>query len=110
MKQQPILSIDPDTSCCTTREKSYTNEQTKRALANRLSRIEGQVRGVKAMIDKNTYCNDVLNQIAAVQSALHGVSRILLKDHMKNCVMEQIREGDEQVLDELFYTLKKLMK
>ncbi|MDH4619977.1 CsoR family transcriptional regulator [Brevibacillus invocatus] len=76
----------------------------------RLNRIEGQVRGIKGMIEKDTYCDDVLNQIASVQSALNGVGKLLLEHHMKSCVMERIQEGDTEVLKELMTSITKLMK
>lgn len=90
--------------------KSHHPEKVKIDLATRLSRIEGQIRGIKGMIERDTYCDDVLNQIAAVQSALNSVGRILLEHHMKCCVIERIEQGDEQVVDELLATIKKLMK
>ncbi|GAF09561.1 hypothetical protein JCM16418_3705 [Paenibacillus pini JCM 16418] len=62
------------------------------------------------MIEKDTYCDDVLNQISSVQSALNGVGKLLLEHHMKSCVMERIQEGDNQVIDELLVTINKLMK
>ncbi|MCY9588729.1 metal-sensitive transcriptional regulator [Paenibacillus chitinolyticus] len=82
----------------------------KNNLVSRLNRIEGQIRGVKGMIEKDTYCDDVLNQIAAVQSALNSVGKLLLEGHMKSCVIERIQEGDTDVIDELLVTVNKLMK
>ncbi|MEV5026971.1 metal-sensitive transcriptional regulator [Paenibacillus sp. LPE1-1-1.1] len=79
-------------------------------LTKRLNRIEGQIRGVKAMIEKNTYCDDVLNQIAAAQSALNSVGKLLLEGHMKSCVIERIQAGESEVIDELLVTVNKLMK
>ncbi|SHF43404.1 DNA-binding transcriptional regulator, FrmR family [Seinonella peptonophila] len=96
--------------CCSPEKSSHHSQQEKRALTSRLNRIEGQIRGIKAMIDRDTYCDDVLNQIAAVQSALNSVGRVLLESHMKSCVIEKIQDGDAQVLDELLVTIKKLMK
>jgi CsoR family transcriptional regulator, copper-sensing transcriptional repressor len=82
----------------------------KSNLTSRLNRIEGQIRGIRKMIDNDTYCDDVLTQIAAVQSALNSVSRILLEGHMKTCVLERIQEGDHEVIDELLTTVHRLMK
>lgn len=65
---------------------------------------------MRRLIENDTYCDDVLTQIAAVQSALNSVSRILLEGHMKSCVVERIREGDEEVIDELMVTVNRLMK
>ncbi|OPA74594.1 CsoR family transcriptional regulator [Paenibacillus selenitireducens] len=90
--------------------KSHHSDKTKSNLISRLNRIEGQVRGVKGLIEKDTYCDDVLNQISSIQSALNGVGKLLLEHHMKSCVVERIQEGDHDVLDELITTMNKLMK
>ncbi len=90
--------------------KSHHSEKLKSDLTARLNRIEGQVRGVKGLIDKDTYCDDVLHQIAAIQSALNGVGKLLLAGHMKSCVFERIQEGDHEVIDELLKTMNTLMK
>ncbi|TFE02418.1 metal-sensing transcriptional repressor [Jeotgalibacillus salarius] len=82
----------------------------KKNLTTRLNRIEGQVRGIKGMIDKDTYCDDVITQIAATQSALNSVSKLLLEGHMKSCIVDRIQEGDMEVVDELLVTMKRLMK
>jgi DNA-binding FrmR family transcriptional regulator len=90
--------------------KSHHSDKVKANLISRLNRIEGQVRGVKGLIEKDTYCDDVLNQIASIQSALNGVGKLLLEHHMKSCVIERIQEGDTEAIDELLITVKKLMK
>lgn len=90
--------------------ESHQTKKTKKNLMTRLNRIEGQIRGVKRMIENDVYCDDILNQIAAVQSALNGVSKILLEGHMRSCVVERIQEGDEAVIDELLSTMVKLMR
>lgn len=90
--------------------KSHHSDKVKVNLVTRLNRIEGQVRGIKGMIEKDTYCDNVLNQIAAVQSALNSVGKLLLENHMKTCVVERIQEGDPEILDELLITVNKLMK
>lgn len=97
-------------SCGTDNRKSHHSDKTKTNLLNRLNRIEGQVRGIKGLIEKDTYCDDVLNQISSVQSALNGVGKLLLEHHMKSCVIERIQEGEHEVLDELLITINKLMK
>lgn len=99
-----------DACCQETGRKSHHSDKMKNNLISRLNRIEGQVRGVKGLIEKDTYCDDVLNQIAAVQSALNSVGRLLLEGHMKSCVVERIQEGDHEVIDELLITVNKLMK
>ena len=100
-------------TCCTSNlqeRKSHHSEEDKKNLISRLNRIEGQVRGIKRLIEEDTYCDDVLTQIAAVQSALNSVGKLLLEGHMKSCVVERIQEGDEAVIDELLTTVKRLMK
>lgn len=91
-------------------QHSHHSEKTKTNLANRLNRIEGQIRGIKGLIERDAYCDDVLNQIASVQSALNGVGKLLLEEHMKSCVVEKIQEGDLGVINELLTTINKLMK
>jgi DNA-binding FrmR family transcriptional regulator len=90
--------------------KSHHSEKMKTNLISRLNRIEGQIRGVKGLIDKDTYCDDVLTQIAAAQSALNSVGRLLLEGHMKSCIVDRIQSGDHEVIDELLVTVNKLMK
>jgi DNA-binding FrmR family transcriptional regulator len=89
---------------------SHHSDKMKGNLQSRLNRIEGQIRGVKSMIEKDTYCDDVLNQIAAIQSALNGVGKLLLEGHIKSCVVERIQAGENEVIDELLTTVQKLMK
>ncbi|NIK79603.1 DNA-binding FrmR family transcriptional regulator [Paenibacillus castaneae] len=102
----------PSADCCDANapRKSHHSQEIKDNLTKRLNRIEGQIRGVKAMIEKDTYCDEVLNQIAAVQSALNGVGKLLLEGHMKSCIVERIQAGETEVIDELLTTVKKLMK
>ncbi|MBB6735211.1 metal-sensing transcriptional repressor [Cohnella sp. CBP 2801] len=90
--------------------KSHHSDKTKANLLSRLNRIEGQIRGIKGLIEKDTYCDDVLNQIAAAQSALNSVGRLLLEGHMKSCIVERIQAGENEVIDELLVTVNKLMK
>lgn len=90
--------------------KSHHSEKVKNSLISRLNRIEGQVRGIKGLIERDTYCDDVLNQIASVQSALNGVGKLLLEHHMKSCVVQRIQDGDQDVLTELMTTMNKLIK
>ncbi len=90
--------------------KSRHDEKTVRELVNRMNRIEGQVRGIKGMIERRVYCDDILNQISSAQAALHGVAWLLLEKHMKSCVTEQLQAGDKQVVDEVLKTIFKLIK
>lgn len=100
-----------DQSCeCGHKEVTIRSEKTKKDLIARLNRIEGQVRGIKGMVEKDVYCDDVLNQIAAVHSAMNSVSRLILNNHMKSCLVNRIQAGELEVVDELLYTIEKLMK
>ncbi len=82
----------------------------KEDLTKRMNRIEGQIRGIKGMIERNVYCDDVLNQISAAQSALNAVARILLESHMKTCVLERLKNGETEVVEEFTKTVSKMMK
>lgn len=85
-------------------------QQEKKALMNRLSRIEGQIRGVKSMIEEERYCVDILTQVAAVQAAFNGLTKEILASHIKGCVVKDIQDGNEDAVDELCELLKKLMR
>ncbi|XEC97352.1 metal-sensitive transcriptional regulator [Paenibacillus tarimensis] len=105
------MNTDPHETCLNPGErKSHHPDKVKNNLISRLNRIEGQIRGVKGLIEKDTYCDDVLNQISSIQSALNGVGKLLLEHHMKSCVIERIQEGDREVIGELLTTINKLMK
>lgn len=91
--------------------KAYSKgRKAQKALLNRLKRIEGQVRGIEAMIENDAYCNDVLIQSAAVNAAMNAFNKELLASHIRGCVARDIREGRDEVIDELVTTLQKLMK
>ncbi len=91
-------------------KKTERAEKDKKKLVNRLSRIEGQIRGIKKMIENDAYCNDVLIQSAAVGAAINAFNRELLSNHIHSCVVRDIREGKDEVVDELMVTLQKLIK
>ena len=95
--------------CCTGRTKERSPEEYK-SLVNRLSRIEGQIRGIKGMLEKDSYCVDILTQSAAVSAAMNAFNRELLSDHIHSCVVRDIRAGDEETVDELVGLIHKLMK
>ncbi len=95
--------------CCCRRTKVRTEDEYKK-LINRLSRIEGQVRGIKNMVEKNAYCTDILVQVSAVNAALNAFNKELLSSHIKTCVADDIRNGKDDTVDELVLTLQKLMK
>lgn len=92
------------------KKRSWQDDETVKQLVVRLNRIEGQVRGIKKMIEEDVYCDDVLNQISSVQSAIDGVTKLLLEKHMKSCVREQLFEGDDRVIDELLKTIFKMIR
>ena len=94
--------------CC--QKHTVRDEKHRKALLNRLKRIEGQVRGIEAMIENDAYCNDVLIQSAAVNAAMNAFNKELLASHIRGCVARDIREGKDEVIDELVATLQKLMK
>lgn len=86
------------------------DEKEYKDLVIRLNRIEGQVRGVKKMVEEDRYCIDILTQVTAVQAALNAFNRVLLSDHIKTCVVDDIKNGSEETVDELCTALQKLMK
>ena len=95
--------------CCGTRHKKRTEEEQK-ALLTRLRRIEGQIRGLEKMVENDAYCPDILVQSAAAGAALNAFNKELLASHIRTCVVEDIRDGKDEVIDELVATLQKLMK
>ena len=90
--------------------KTHRTDEQKKSLTNRLKRLEGQVRGLLKMIEDDAYCNDILQQSMSAASAIDGFNQELLGYHVKGCVTEGIKNGDEEVVDELLKTLRKLMK
>ena len=95
--------------CCCERTKERSEEEY-RCLVNRLNRIEGQLRGIRGMLDKNAYCPDILAQVAAANAALSSFGRELLANHIRSCVVQDIQAGREETIDELLGTLQKFMK
>ena len=93
--------------CCKTKVRS---EQEYKDLCHRLSRIEGQIRGIRGMVERDAYCVDILTQVAAANAALNAFNKALLAEHIKTCVAQDIREGRDETVDELVNTLQKLMK
>ena len=103
--------MEEEKSCCGGMDKTTLRQpEEKKKLLNRLKRIEGQVRGIQSMLEKNAYCTDILTQVAAVNAALNSFNKVLLADHIRTCVADNIREGNDEVIDELVTTLQKLMK
>lgn len=101
--------MSEEKECCCNKTKERSDKEYK-DLINRLSRIEGQIRGIKGMVEKNAYCPDILVQVAAANAALNSFNKVLLANHIKTCVTEDIKEGREETVDELVVTLQKLMK
>lgn len=93
--------------CCRTKVRS---EKEQKDLCNRLSRIEGQVRGIRRMLEEDAYCIDIINQVAAANAALNSFTKVLLANHIHTCVMEDVQAGSSEKVDELVKTLQKLMK
>lgn len=96
--------------CCCSHKTKERSEKEYKDLLNRLSRIEGQVRGIKGMVERDAYCTDILVQVAAINAALNSFNKVLLANHIKTCVCQDIRDGKEETVDELVATLQKLMK
>lgn len=94
---------------CCHKTKERTAEEYK-ALIHRLNRMEGQIRGIRRMVEEKAYCVDILNQVAAVNAALNAFSRELLCSHIRTCVAEDIRQGKDETIDELAQTIQRLMK
>lgn len=95
--------------CCCHKTKNRSEEEYK-SLIHRLNRIEGQVRGIRGMVERDAYCTDILVQSAAVTAAINAFNRELLANHIRTCVADDIRDGKDEVIDELVATLQKLMK
>lgn len=96
-------------NCCSKKTKKRTEDEHK-ALINRLNRIEGQIRGIKGMVEKDAYCTDIITQVAAATAALNSFNKELLSTHIKTCVADDIKAGKKETVDDLLATLQKLMK
>ncbi len=102
-------SVSGVPDCCRHKDKARAEKEYK-DLLNRLNRIEGQVRGVKRMLENNAYCIDIIIQVTAINSALNSFNKVILTNHMQTCVSDDIKNGGEEKLNELLKTLPKLMK
>lgn len=94
-------------SCHTSKERS---EKEYKDMINRLNRIAGQIQGIKGMVEKNAYCIDILTQVSAATAALNSFNKVLLSNHIRTCVAQDIRNGNEETIEELVSTLQKLMR
>ncbi len=95
--------------CCCHRTKQRS-EQEYTDLIHRLNRIEGQIRGIKSMVERDAYCPEILTQVAAANAALNSFNKVLLANHIRTCVAQDIRNGKDETIDELVATMQKLMK
>lgn len=96
-------------NCCCEKKKMRTDEE-KRALINRLSRIEGQVRGIKQMLEEDKYCIDILTQTSATSSALNSFAKEILESHIRSCVSEGVKNGDDEKIEELIYAIERFVR
>ena len=101
--------MEERTCDCAVKHK-HRQAAEEKDLFNRLNRIEGQIRGIKSMVEDERYCVDILTQVSAVQAALNSFNKVLLSNHIKSCVVEQIQEGNLEAVDELCMTIQKVMK
>ena len=110
--QSPIES--EDCGCCHGEKTTARTEEERKKLIHRLNRIEGQIRGIRSMVERDAYCNDILIQSAAATAALNSFNRDLIAHHLRSCVVRDLREGSDEVaaevIDELTATLQRLMK
>lgn len=102
--------MEPKKCCCSSQRKKERTPEEYTKLIHRLNRIEGQIRGIRGMVENNAYCPDILMQSAAVTAAMNAFNKELLASHIRTCVAQDIRDGKDEVIDELVGTLQKLMK
>lgn len=102
--------MEENNCCCCSGKKKDRSEKEYKDLVNRLSRIEGQIRGIKRMLDEDCYCPDIMIQVSAANAALNSFNKVLLVNHIRTCVADDIRNGNDDVIDELVTTLGKLMR
>lgn len=106
-EQKDCCNSAEDKDCC---KHTIRNDEERKKLINRLNRIEGQIRGIRAMVERDAYCPDILMQSAAVNAAVNSFNKDLIASHIKHCVVRGVREGNDEVIAELVDTLQKLMK
>ena len=95
-------------NCCTSEKKTYRDEEEKKQLMKRLNIIEGQIRGIKQMIQDDRYCDDVLTQMLAVNKALESLENVILEKHLERCIAKQIKQGNTEVTEEIMNLFKKM--
>ena len=96
--------------CCCAHKTKHRSEEEYKSLVHRLNRIEGQIRGIRGMVENEAYCPDILIQVSAVNAALNSFNKVLLANHIRSCVADDIRDGKDETIDELVTTLQKLMR
>ena len=96
--------------CCSLHENTQRQAEQKKKLIHRLNRLEGQIRGIRKMVEEDVYCPDILIQVSAINAALNSFNKVLLAEHIRSCVADDIREGKDETIDELVGVLQKLMK
>ena len=106
----PPMEDKKEPCCCCAHKTKHRSEEEYKSLVHRLNRIEGQIRGIRGMVENEAYCPDILVQSAAVTAAMNAFNRELLANHIRTCVADDIRAGNDEVVDELLKTLQKLMK
>ena len=107
-REEKSRSMEEKQECCCKTKERTPGEY--RDLINRLNRVEGQIRGIRKMVENDAYCTDILTQVAAATAALYSFNKVLLENHIKTCVTRDIKEGKEETVDELLTTLQKLMR
>lgn len=110
MTDKDITAVEEIKCCCGSKRTKCRDEKEYKDLMNRLNRIEGQVRGVKNMVEQNAYCPDILVQVSAITAALNSFNKVLLTNHIESCVVNDLIAGKEGTIEELVTTLQKLMK
>ena len=96
--------------CCCAHKTKHRSEEEYKSLVHRLNRIEGQIRGIRGMVENEAYCPDILIQVSAVNAALNSFNKVLLANHIRTCVADDIRDGKDETIAELVTTLQKLMR
>lgn len=97
-----------DNKCCS--KKTYRKEEEKKTINNRLNRIEGQIKGIKKMINEDTYCNDVLIQLSAIENSIRSLSNYVLENHLYNCIAQDLENGEIDTIDEVISLFKRFNK
>ncbi len=105
-----VVSEGDEVICCCSAQRKERSEKEYKDLLNRLSRVEGQIRGIRGMVEKDAYCVDILMQVEAAKAALNSFNKVLLGNHIRTCVTADIRQGKEEKADELVALMQKLMK